>query len=94
MSLPVGSLNRAVLPSRVIMRALHRMAQILTVHCTISRQEPSTGGEATSVDRKPPFAPGDDHTTLRAERRCRPGVQIAARRASSGGAEPRQRDIA
>ena len=41
-SLPVGSLSRTVLPSRLIMRALHRLAQILTVHCTISRQGPSS----------------------------------------------------
>ena len=59
MSLPVGSLSRTVLPSRLIMRALHRLAQILTVHCTISRQGPSSvlsrlAQQARLAARSPP----------------------------------------
>ena len=45
------ALNRAVLPSRLMMRALHRLTQILTVHCTISRQ-----GLSSALSRLAPQA--------------------------------------
>ena len=49
-----------------MMRALHQLAQILTVRCTIGRQGSSS---RTNVKQSPanctqPFAPGDDPTAL------------------------------